>query len=53
MACCNDAGQFFPPLLTYKGVNKKQELADSLTQAQTCTLTGRRHALIRTYSAGL
>ena len=30
LACCNAAGQFMPPILIFKGVNKKQELADGL-----------------------
>jgi hypothetical protein len=27
-ACCNVAGQFLPPVLIFKGVNKKQEFGD-------------------------
>jgi hypothetical protein len=30
--CCNDAGQFLPPVLIFKGLNKKQVLADILAQ---------------------
>jgi hypothetical protein len=26
LACCNDAGQFLPPVLTFKGVDKRQEV---------------------------
>jgi hypothetical protein len=29
-ACCNAEGQFLPPILILKGVNKKQELGDGL-----------------------
>jgi len=36
IACCNDAGQFLPPVLIYKGVNNKHELADRFQQCQTC-----------------
>jgi hypothetical protein len=32
MACCNAEGQFLPPVLILKGVNKKQELGDVLPQ---------------------
>jgi hypothetical protein len=30
MACCNAEGQFLPPVLILKGVNKKQALGDGL-----------------------
>jgi hypothetical protein len=30
MACCNAEGQFIPPVLILKGVDKKQELGDGL-----------------------
>jgi len=48
-----DAGQILPTVLTFKWVNKKQELAGSLPQCQTYTLTGSRQTLARTYSASL
>lgn len=30
IGCCNAAGQFLPPVLIFKGVNRKPELADGL-----------------------
>jgi hypothetical protein len=30
IACCKYAGQFLPPVSIFKGVNKKEELADGL-----------------------
>jgi hypothetical protein len=30
IACCNAAGQFLPPVLIFKGVNKKHEFGDGL-----------------------
>jgi hypothetical protein len=30
IACCNAAGQFLPPVLIIKGVNKKHEFGDGL-----------------------
>jgi hypothetical protein len=31
IACCNAAGQFLPPVLIFKGVNKKHEFGDGLS----------------------
>lgn len=39
IACCNAAGQFVPPILIFKGVNKRQEIGDVLLLVLGCALT--------------
>jgi hypothetical protein len=42
LACCKNAGQFLPPLLIFKGVDKKQEIGDGLLPVLDCALTEKR-----------
>jgi len=47
------SGSISATSLLFKGVNKKEELADSLPPVSDCTLTGSQRALAHTYSASL
>jgi hypothetical protein len=37
IACCNAEGQFLPPVLTFKGVNKNTSLMMVYSQGEMCT----------------